>query len=215
MNKSLRYLIIGIVLGGILALLPPFHLLSLPVIIPLSKTVTGNSLKFIIILTNAVIFGFIGLLIGLFRKGDIREKIIFEGSKEGFIISLISSLVILLPFITIIFRDLYSGSNFYMPSAIIFIYGLFILISSLFLRKKATLKWASIVCIILGTIPILLGFLSLVSQTFSVYVFYYFLGELLEGGNFLIIILFIISSILSIMGGIFGLKDYKKVPLTN
>jgi hypothetical protein len=213
MNKPLKYLIIGIVLGGILALLPPFHLLSLPIIIPLSKTITGNSLKFIMILTNAIIFGFIGLLIGLFRKGDIREKIIFEGSKVGFIVSFISSLVLLLPFTTIIFRDLYSGSNFYMHSVIIFIYGLFILISSLFLRKKEALKLASIVCIILGAIPIIIGLLSLVSQTIAVYVFYIFLGELLEGGNFLIIVLFIISSILSIVGGIFGLRDYKKSAL--
>lgn len=210
MKKSLKYLIIGIVLGGILALLPPFHLLSLPVAIPLSKIVSGNSLRFIMILTNAVIFGFVGLLIGLFRKGDIKEKTIFEGSKEGFVVSLISSLVILLPFTTIIFRNLYSGSALYMPSVIIFIYGLFILVSSLFFRKKETLKWASIFCIVLGAIPIFLGFISLMSQVFSVYVFYYFLGELLEGGNYLIIIFFIISSILSIIGGVFGLRDLRK-----
>lgn len=212
MRPWIKYSIIGFVAGGALAVFPPFHLLTLLIVIPLSKLIVGSPLLVLMIVTNAVIFGFAGLIIGLFKTRTTvsNSDRSLNPNKAAFIITLVSSLIILIPFSSINFRGLLKAvdyGGFYIPSFIILIYGILIFVASLLTRKQNTTKIGSVVSIIFGATPILIFVTALVSKTVYYYVFYYFLGELLGGGNNLIVFLLIISSVLSIIGGIIGLKN--------
>lgn len=167
------------------------------------------------IITNAVIYGFLGMIIGLFRSRNTVLNSASGFNKTAFLITLIGSLTIILPFTTIIFRGLLTASShnnlletISIPA--IFIYGILIFVSSLLIRKMKTSKIGSIISIVLGIVPICVFSISLASKTIGYYVTYYFLGELLDDGNFTIVLVILVASVLSIIGGIVGATHKKQ-----
>lgn len=213
MKRGLKYFIIGFIIGAILGFIPPFHLLSLPIIIPLSKIFSDNNFISIFMVfmavTNGIIYGIISLVISLFKKGkeiDKDKKKVREGSKTGFFISLVGGLVFLIPMISVIFTWVYGGSGkIGLEIFIIVLYGIAIVISAILMKKDKTLRTGAIISILLGILPFLPFIFLLIGilPKYFGYVLIFFIGELSEGGSKLAIILFS-SFILTIIGGIFG-----------
>lgn len=207
MKTWIRGLLLGVVIGAFLGFFPPFNLLSVPIMELISDSMKpGPSIIFIFVLINAIIYGIIGTIIALFkqrlnqRTNGSKKTFFTDGSKSGLIISLIGSLILLLPFTVTVYRGVLSQGDFYFPSIIFFAYGVFILIFAFLMRKRSTLNMGAVLCLVFGTISLIV----LIVMLFSPILLQYSIGEFFDGGNYSIIFLWASSSVLSVIGGVLG-----------